>query len=71
MPKLAQDMGVGRQVPSTNERTGRQNLVCNEKPRELRGFRAFGIKSLLDLDHWPGRSLDSRTLAQLPGEVFC
>jgi hypothetical protein len=43
-PKLTQRMGVGCQVSSTNERTGHQNLVCSEKPRE-RGFRVFWDKA--------------------------
>src|ERR1017187_6331843 len=47
-------MGVVLQVSSTNERTGHQNLVCSEEPRELRGFRAFGNIWLLDLDHRSG-----------------
>ena len=49
-PKLTQRMGTGSPVPSTNERTGHHNLVCNEKAPGTPGLSCVCAIQLLDLD---------------------
>ena len=68
--KLAQRMGTGSPVPSTNERTGRHNLVCNEKAPGTPGLSSIRAIRLLNLDDRAfGRLQLAHAVDYVPGEL--